>query len=70
MMPATAWPHHAVMMVEDGKKLIHRVSDRRFELYDLVKDPGEKQNLVDDPAAKATFEDMRKALVSFEERRR
>ncbi|MEO8214745.1 MAG: sulfatase-like hydrolase/transferase, partial [Myxococcales bacterium] len=24
LMPATAWPHHAAMMVDGGKKLIHR----------------------------------------------
>jgi len=70
LLPATAWPHHAVMMVDNDKKLIHRVSDRRFELYDLAKDPGEKQNLVDEPSSKAAFEEMRRALMAFEERRR
>ena len=40
LLPATAWPHHAVMMVDGGHKLIHRISDRRWELYDLAADPG------------------------------
>jgi choline-sulfatase len=70
LMPATAWPHHALMLIDDDKKLIHRISERRFELYDLARDPGEKRNLVDDPAAHATFERMRKAMLAFEERRR
>ena len=33
LLPATAWPHHATMMMVDGKhKLIHRISERRWEL--------------------------------------
>ncbi|HEY4185203.1 MAG TPA: sulfatase-like hydrolase/transferase [Polyangia bacterium] len=70
MLPATAWPHHAVMLVDGDKKLIHRVSEPRFELYDLTADPGEKQNLADDAASKATFDRMRHTLLSFEERKR
>ena len=70
LLPATAWPHHAVMLLDDDKKLIHRVSERRFELYDLAKDPGERQSLVEDAGAAATFERMRRALLSFEERKR
>jgi hypothetical protein len=70
LLPATAWPHHAAMMVDGKHKLIHRISDRRFELYDLGADPGEKKNLVDAPAARATFEALRGKLVGFEERRR
>ena len=69
LMPATAWPHHAEMLVENGKKLIHRVSERRFELYDLVRDPGEKRNLADDPKSKAVFESMRAKIIGFEERK-
>lgn len=70
LLPATAWPHHAVMLVDEDKKLIHRVSERRFELYDLARDPGEKQNLADDAASAATFGRMRKMLLGFEERKR
>jgi arylsulfatase A-like enzyme len=68
LLPATAWPHHAVMMVDDGKKLIHRVSDRRWELYDLRADPTEQHNLADAPASRAVFEALRAKLVAFEER--
>ncbi|HVV52582.1 MAG TPA: sulfatase-like hydrolase/transferase, partial [Polyangia bacterium] len=42
MMPATAWPHQAAMMVDGDHKIIHRISDGRWELYDLKRDPGEK----------------------------
>jgi len=68
LLPATAWPHHAVMMVDGDHKLIHRVSDRRWELYDLAKDPKEQTNLADAPASRALFESLRAKLVAFEER--
>jgi len=69
-MPATAWPHQAAMMVEGNHKIIHRISDRRWELYDLKRDPGEKTNLADAPAAATTFADLRAKLLAFEERPR
>jgi len=67
LLPATAWPHHAVMMVDGGHKLIHRVSDRRWELYDLDADPREQHNLADAPASRALFDALRAKLVAFEE---
>jgi choline-sulfatase len=67
LMPATAWPHHAVMLVDGDHKLIHRVSDRRWELYDLAADPGEQHNLADAPASRALFEALRAKLVAIEE---
>jgi arylsulfatase A-like enzyme len=70
LLPATAWPHHAAMMVDGGHKIIHRISDRRWELYDLRRDPGEKKNLADDPGSRQTFETLRAKLLAFEERRR
>lgn len=70
LMPATAWPHQATMMVADGHKIIHRVTERRWELYDLRKDPGEKVNLADRPADAALFAQMKAKLVAFEERPR
>ena len=54
LLPATAWPHHAVMMVDGDHKLIHRVSDRRWELYDLKTDPREQHNLAEAPSSRAT----------------
>ena len=56
------------MMVEGGHKIIHRISDRRWELYDLRRDPGEKTNLAAAPAAAETFTTLRDKLVTFEER--
>ena len=70
LLPATAWPHHAAMMVVGGHKLIHRISDRRWELYDLAHDPGEKTNLADAPADAALFAELRAKLLVFEERPR
>lgn len=70
LMPATAWPHHAMMMIDDDKKLIHRISERRWELYDLRTDPGEKKNLADDGAYRSTFDRLRARLIAYEERKR
>jgi arylsulfatase A-like enzyme len=70
LMPATAWPHHASMMIDGDKKIIHRVSERRWELYDLAHDPGEKHNLAEDPGQRASFDRMRAMLLAFEERKR
>ena len=70
LMPATAWPHHAAMMIDGNHKLIHRISDRRWELYDLKADADEKKNLADAPAAAAAFAALRAKLLAFEERPR
>jgi arylsulfatase A-like enzyme len=70
LLPATAWPHHATMMVDDGKKLIHRISERRWELYDLASDPEEKKNLADTPASAVLLTSLRAKLLAFEERPR
>ncbi|HXT98888.1 MAG TPA: sulfatase-like hydrolase/transferase [Polyangia bacterium] len=70
MMPATAWPHQAAMMVDGDHKIIHRISDRRWELYDLKRDPGEKTNLAANPADAALFASLRAKLIAFEERPR
>ena len=69
-MPATAWPHQAAMMVDGDHKIIHRISDRRWELYDLKRDPGEKNNLAANPADARLFEELRAKIVAFEERPR
>ena len=43
LLPATAWPHHATMMIDGNHKLIHRISDRRWELYDLRPIPARRR---------------------------
>jgi choline-sulfatase len=70
MMRATAWPHQASMMVEGGHKIIHRITERRWELYDLRRDPGEKNNLAGQPAQAALFAQLEAKLIAFEERPR
>ena len=60
----------AAMMVAGNYKVIHRISDRRWELYDLGRDPAEKNNLAGLPDASATFADLRAKLLAFEERPR
>jgi arylsulfatase A-like enzyme len=70
LLPATAWPHHAAMMVDGDKKIIHRISDRRWELFDLRVDPGEKKNLADGGGDPKVFAAMKARLLGFEERRR
>jgi choline-sulfatase len=70
MLPATAWPHQAAMMMDDNHKIIHRISDRRWELYDLGADPGEKKNLADAAGAARVMQALRAKLLAFEERAR
>jgi arylsulfatase A-like enzyme len=58
------------MMLDGNHKLIHRISDRRWELYDMKADPGEKRNLADAPASAAVLAGLRAKLLAFEERPR
>jgi 8-oxo-dGTP diphosphatase len=40
VMPAPSWKHDLKMLIgEDDKKIIYRISDGVFELYDLAADP-------------------------------
>jgi choline-sulfatase len=70
LLPATAWPHHEVMMVDRGRKITHRISDRRWDLYDLKADPQQQKNLADDPAHAKVLAELRAKLLAFEEGKR
>jgi hypothetical protein len=50
LLPAPEWNHDAKMMIDgDGRtKIVYRISDSVFELYDLAHDPDELHNLVDE----------------------
>ena len=47
MLPAPYWDHSAKAMITgDGThKLLYQISDKRFELYDLTVDPGERRDV-------------------------
>jgi choline-sulfatase len=70
LLPATAWPHHEVTMVDRGRKITHRISDRRWDLFDLRTDPHQQRNLADDPRHHAMLQELRAKLLAFEEGRR
>ena len=66
MPPSKSWQHDARSMVSaDGKlHVFHRISDSRWEVYDLTKDPDEKTNVVDtNPEAKQ----LQQQLASWEQ---
>jgi hypothetical protein len=69
LLPSTATPDHQVAMVDAGKKLVHKISERRFELFDLQADPKQMKNLAEDPAQRAVLDQMKTKLVAFEEHR-
>jgi arylsulfatase A-like enzyme len=69
LLPATAWPKHEVMMVSGGSKVTHRITDRRYELHDLIKDPMQQKDLARDAEHAALLEKLRVELLAFEERR-
>jgi choline-sulfatase len=70
LLPATAWPKHEAMVVDRGRKLTHRISDRRWELHDLRTDPRQQRNLSDDPRHRRMLEELKGRLLRFEEGRR
>jgi hypothetical protein len=52
------------MISADGKHhVFHRISDSRWEVYDLDSDPDEKKNIVDRPEAKQ----LQQQLASWEQ---
>ncbi|HEY1556131.1 MAG TPA: sulfatase-like hydrolase/transferase [Kofleriaceae bacterium] len=64
MLPAPEWNHEAKSMISaDAKRhLVYKISDARYELYDLEHDPEERTNIVDsDPQAK----DLEQQLASW-----
>jgi MFS family permease len=69
LLPSTATPDHEVSVVDRGQKLVHKISERRFELFDLHVDPKQLRNLAEDPAHKALLDELRAKLVAFEEHR-
>jgi arylsulfatase A-like enzyme len=69
LLPSTATPDHEVVMVDRGRKLVHKVSERRFELFELGSDPKQMKNLADDPAHKTLLEELKAKLLAFEEHR-
>ena len=54
MLPAPEWNHEAKAMVTaDGKHhVVYRISDSKWEIYDLDTDPDEKTNTAGTPGAK------------------
>jgi arylsulfatase A-like enzyme len=70
LLPATAWPHHEVMMVDRGRKLTHRITDRRYDLHDLRTDPKQQHNLSEDPSHRKILEQLKAELLRFEEGKR
>jgi arylsulfatase A-like enzyme len=69
LLPSTATPDHEVIIVDRGKKLVHKVSERHFELFDLDADPKQMKNLADDPGHKALLDELKAKLIAFEEHR-
>ncbi|HEY5927124.1 MAG TPA: sulfatase-like hydrolase/transferase [Kofleriaceae bacterium] len=66
MPPSKSWPHEATSMISaDGKRhVFHRISDSRWEIYDLEKDPEERTNiLASDPQAK----ELQQQLANWEQ---
>lgn len=70
LLPSTATPSHEVTVVEGGKKLTHKISERRWELFDLTNDPRQQKNLADQPASRKQLDELRAKLLKFEERQR
>ena len=70
LLPATAWPKHEVMMVDRSQKLTHKITERRWELHDLVADPKQQRDLSRDPKQQTLLQALRAKLLAFEEGKR
>jgi arylsulfatase A-like enzyme len=66
LLPAPDWNHDAKAMISaDGKyKVFYRISDSRWEVYDLQNDPSETKNLADDESIAGP---LKKQLVAWME---
>ncbi len=61
MPPSKSWNHNATSMISANGKyhVFHRISDSRWEVYDLEKDPEEKTNILStDPEAKQLQQEL------------
>ena len=67
LLPSPSWDHKARAMISaDGAwKLFYRISDRRYELYDLAADPTEQKDLFE--ARPEVAGPMSKQLVEWME---
>jgi choline-sulfatase len=70
LLPASSWPKHEVMIVDQGKKLTHKITDRRWELHDLASDPKQQKDLSADPRQQKLLEALKAKLLGFEEGKR
>ncbi|HSS03239.1 MAG TPA: sulfatase-like hydrolase/transferase [Kofleriaceae bacterium] len=63
LLPAPEWDHEAKAMVTaDGKRHVYyRISDSKWEIYDLASDPDEKSNIAGGAGAK----ELERALVAW-----
>ncbi len=61
------WDHDlkTVIAGDGGKKLIHVISQRRFELYDLAADPKEQTDLWGAAAARSAQDQMTALMANF-----
>ena len=70
LLPASSWPKHEVMIVDQGKKLTHKITERRWELHDLTSDPKQQKDLSADPRHQKLLEALKAKLLAFEEGKR
>lgn len=69
LLPATAWPKHETCIVDGNWKLVHKLSDRRYELYDLRSDPGgQRDRSKEGGEAQQQLARLQARLLQFEER--
>jgi choline-sulfatase len=66
MPPSKSWNHNATSMISaDGKHhVFHRISDSRWEVYDLDKDRDEKTSL---PASDPKVKELQQQLATWEQ---